>query len=511
MAHYVGDLWWVRLGLQRGLAAIYLVAFASTLAQCKALLGERGLLPLRDLVRATRFLETPSIFHLRSSDGFVRAVAACGVVLSLVALAGLSEAGPLWLSVLVWLTLWALYLSIVSVGQDFYAFGWESMLLEAGFFASFLGPSSMAVSVIPVLLLRWVLFRVELGAGLIKLRHDRCWRELTCLYFHYETQPLPNPLSWYFHHLPRWMHRASVLVSHVVQLAAPFGLLAPQPFASIAGGLLVFHQLWLIVSGNYSWLNWLTVVLGISALSIPAAPLVALHARPEGYDAGALVLLGVVVALSIRPALNLASKHQAMNRSYNVLHLVNAYGAFGTVTRKRFEVVLEGTDAEDPRSESARWREYPCRAKPGDVARTPPIVAPYHLRLDWLLWFLPFGAQAYGGRVVTLGYELWFLRLVERLLEADRPVLRLLRADPFEGRAPRFVRARYYRYEFTSWQERRTTKAWWRRTLLGDYLPPTSLADVRRRLQATAPGGAQPGTDPAAAGSQAPERQRAGG
>jgi hypothetical protein len=461
------------------MAAIYLVAFLSAFLEFRPLLGERGLLPVPEFLRRTTFLEAPSLFHARYDDRLFLLVAGSGIVLSLAALAGLTELGPIWVSVTAWLLLWALYQSIVNVGQRFYGFGWESMLLEAGFFASFLGPRWMDPSVVPLLLLRWMLFRVEFGAGLIKLRHDPCWRHLTCLYFHYETQPLPNPLSWYFHRLPRPLHRFSVLASHVVQLVVPFGLLAPQPVATVAGGLTIFHQLWLVVSGNYSWLNWLTIVLGVSALSIPAAPHAVLSARPGAYDGLALVLAGVVVALSVKPVLNLASKDQAMNHNYNPLHLVNTYGAFGRVTRERFEIVLEGTESEDP--EDARWLEYECKGKPGPVGRMPPQVAPYHLRLDWMLWFLPFGTRVRGHSVAPLGYDAWFLRLVMRLLEADATTLALLRRDPFQGRAPRFVRARYYKYRYTSWRERRATGAWWHRTLVGDYLPPVSLDDVRSR------------------------------
>jgi hypothetical protein len=482
MEGYVGSIWWVRFALQRGLAAIYLVAFLSAFMQFRPLLGQRGLLPVPEFLQGVRFKEAPTLFYFRYDDRLFVAVALAGIALSVVALTGLSEAGPFWLSAAVWLAMWALYLSIVNVGQAFYAFGWESMVLEAGFFASFLGPSSMAPSAVPVLLLRWMLFRVEFGAGLIKLRHDRCWRDLTCLYFHYETQPLPNPLSWYFHRLPKPLHRFSVAFSHLVQIVAPFGLFAPQPIASVAGGLAIFHQALLVVSGNYSWLNWLTIVLGFSALSIPLPPLVLLHARPAAYDTFALLLVGATIVLSVKPVLNLVSKHQAMNLSYNTLHLVNTYGAFGSVTRERFEVVLEGTESEDRRAEDAQWHEYECKGKPGRVTRMPPQVAPYHLRLDWLLWFLPFSTHVYGPNVFALGYELWFLRLVERLLEADRPTLRLLRHDPFAGRAPRFVRARYYRYQYTSWSERRRTGAWWRRTAVGDYMPSVSLDEVRRQM-----------------------------
>src|SRR6516162_6186183 len=223
MHGYWGEDQLVRLLVQRTLAAIYLVAFLAVLNQFKPLLGENGLLPVPAFLQRVRFRSAPSIFHWRYSDGLSDIVAWTGIVLSALAVSGISESGPAWLSMLVWLVLWILYLSVVNVGQTFFAFGWESMLVEAGFFASFMGPSRVQSSVIPVLILRWMLFRTEFGAGLIKLRHDRCWRDLTCLFYHYETQPLPNPLSWHFHHLPKIMHRLSALFSHFVQVIAPFG------------------------------------------------------------------------------------------------------------------------------------------------------------------------------------------------------------------------------------------------------------------------------------------------
>ena len=202
MNAYFEGLWLVRLVFQRGLAAIYLIAFVSALCQFRPLLGERGLAPVTRLLSFATFRDLPSLFHFHYSDRFFGLVAWLRIALSSCALLGIPETGPMWLSMSVWLALWALYLSIVNVGQEFYGFGWESMLLEAGFFAAFLGPADVAPSPIPILVLRWMLFRVELGAGLIKLRHDPCWRDLTCLYYHYETQPIPNALSMYFHRLP---------------------------------------------------------------------------------------------------------------------------------------------------------------------------------------------------------------------------------------------------------------------------------------------------------------------
>jgi hypothetical protein len=486
MERYFGDVSLVRLIVQRALAAIYLIAFLAVARQFKPLLGERGLLPVPAFLKGVRFSDAPSIFHWRYSDRLLTVIAVAGLTISASALLGLSDAGPSWLSLVSWLLLWVLYLSIVNVGQTFYAFGWESMLLEAGFFAAFLGPAGVAPSRIPVAILRWMLFRTEFGAGLIKLRHDACWRRLTCLFYHYETQPLPNPTSWFFHRLPKWMHRFAVLFSHFVQVIVPFGLFAPQPIASIAGGLIIFHQLWLIVSGNYSWLNWLTVILGVTAFSdsiltraIPIGTSATTFPRTSLANAILYVLGGATVWLSVRPVKNLFSSNQLMNYSYNRFHLVNTYGAFGSVTKRRYEIVIEGTT--DPIVTNAtEWREYGFKAKPGNPKRLPPQIAPYHLRLDWLMWFLPFSVAVTENRIHISGYEVWFLRLIQRLLEGDRNTLQLLRENPFGSDRPRFVRALFYLYRYTDFRALRETGALWTRSLVDVYLPPISVEVFRK-------------------------------
>ncbi len=234
-------------------------------------------------------------------------------------------------------------------------------------------------------LLRWVLFRVEFGAGLIKVRGDECWRRLTCLYFHHETQPMPGPLSWFFHHLPKPLHRAEAAANHMTQLVVPFLLFAPQPVASAAAALMIVTQLWLVLSGNFAWLNWITIVLALPAVAWPSDP-PPVDDAPLWYVVVVLAVSALLLALSHAPVRNMLSRRQVMNRSFDPLHLVNTYGAFGTVGRVRHEVVLEGTADEVPREDSD-WREYEFKGKPGDPKRWPRQYAPYHLRLDWLMWF----------------------------------------------------------------------------------------------------------------------------
>ena len=477
---FFGDVWLVRLVLQRGVAAIYLLAFLNVLHQFKPLLGESGLLPVPEYLKRVSFRQAPSLFQWRYSERFLDCIAWMGLILAATALFGLTESGPVWLSVGAWLLLRALYLSIVNVGQVFFGFGWESMLLEAGFFTAFLGPAHMQPSILPVLMLRWMLFRTEIGAGLIKLRHDPCWRDLTCLDFHYETQPLPNPLSWYFHRLPKLMHRSGVLFSHFVQILVPFFFFAPQPCASIAAALTMLQQLWLIVSGNYSWLNWLTALLGVAGLSdailVRVMPLSApaLHPIPPAFTIVLYVLGAAVIVLSIQPVANLFSRNQRMNSSYNRYHLVNTYGAFGNVSRERYEIVLEGT-SDHVLTPATEWKEYGFKGKPGDPLRRPPQIAPYHLRLDWMIWFLPFSVVITSQGVHVSGFEIWFIRFVLRLLANEPAMLTLLRSNPFSAQPPVQVRALFYRFRFSTRRQKQATGAWWTRELLGTYLPPVSL------------------------------------
>jgi len=471
------EAWYGRLFFEYGLAAIYLIAYLSALLQFPALLGERGLLPVPDYMPRLTFREAPSLFHWRYSDRLFRGVAWTGIVLSSALLTGILSHAPLGVAMLVWLVLWFLYLSIVNVGQTFYSFGWESMLLEAGFFAAFLGPVWMEPSAVPLIILRWMLFRVELGAGLIKLRAGGVWLDLTALDYHHETQPMPNPLSRCAHHLPRWMRHGGVVFSHFVQVLVPFGLFLPQPVAGLAAALIIFHQLLLITFGNYSWLNALTIVLAFTVFPDPwfaAGPPLALMPRPFFWD-GVMLVLGMwTVFLSVAPAKNLCSKNQFMNYSWNRWHLVNAYGAFGSVTKKRYEIIIEGTHSEHPESDDAEWLPYEFKAKPGRLSRIPPVIAPYHLRLGWLMWFLPFSVLVTREGIFPRGYETWFIRFVEKLLENDRATLGLLRKSPFPNDPPRYVRARYFLYQFTTRSERRESGNVWKRSYLGDYLSPVS-------------------------------------
>ena len=467
-----GDYEIARFLIERGLGLIYLIAFAVAFVQFPALAGENGLDPAPEFMRYASFREAPSLFQLRYSDNLLRVVAVIGMALAATVIVGLAAALPLLVTVLIWFALWALYLSIMNVGGTFYGFGWESQLLETGFVAIFLGNSQFAPPFLVMLLFRWIGFRVEFGAGLIKLRGDECWRKLTCMDYHHETQPLPNPMSWFAHHAPRAFHRLEAIGNWTAQLVLPFGLFLPQPIASICAGLMILSQLYLVTTGNYSWLNWVTIVALISGVSdssvaaiFPGVLRGAAQPAPELFIAAAAAFTMVVVVLSYWPVRNLLSSRQAMNRSFNAWHLVNTYGAFGSVTRTRYEVIIEGTE-EFPITPQTEWREYEFKAKPGNTMRMPRQVAPYHVRLDWLMWFIPI-SPAYAGN--------WFTRFMLRLLEADRPTLRLLGRDPFDGRRPQFVRARLFEYEFSSYADWRATGAWWIREPVGEVVRPLRL------------------------------------
>lgn len=471
------DYEFARQVLQRGVAALFFVAFLSSLNQFPALLGERGLLPVPDYLAGFSRLRRPSLFRWHYSDRLLRGVCVTGLVVSALLMAGIPQVGPPWVPLLAFLALWLLYMSIVNVGQTFYGFGWEMLLLEAGFTVAFLGSDQTDPPRTILIMIVWLVFRLEFGAGMIKIRGGREWRDLTALYYHHETQPMPGPLSRQAHLLPKPLHRIEVVGNHAAQLVVPFLLFFPQPVASAAAAVVILTQLWLVASGNFAWLNWIAIVLAFAAVSDPVVhavfPAVPLdwhgetapgRETPLWWLALTLAATGLLLVLSYRPLRNLLSRRQLMNASFNRWQLVNTYGAFGTVTKQRIEIVVAGTLDEDP-DESSDWREYGFKGKPGDLRRIPRQWAPYHLRLDWLMWFLPL-------RTV---HEEWFHAFLGKLLEADRQTLRLLRHEPFDGAAPRWVRVRRYHYRFTDRREFRETGNRWMRTLLSEPIGPVSL------------------------------------
>jgi len=470
-----------RTFLLRLLGLVYFVVFVSTLLQGPALIGDHGLLPMRGylhfVARASggtlsAFANAPTLFWISPSDVSLIALSILGAMLSLAVMLGVTNAG-------VMIALWILQTSIHSVGQTFWGFGWEIQLLETGMIAAFMCPMTIrggkwrpfatAPPLATIWLMRWLVIRIMLGAGLIKLRGDPCWRELTCLVTHYETQPNPSPLSWVFHQMPPWAHTIGVLFNHFVEIVCPAFVLGPRWMRRAAGGFFVAFQAILIASGNLSFLNWLTIVPALACFDdalllrvLPSrfrqrlGPSTEKATTSAWHRRLALGYAAVVGVLSVGPVLNLVSSRQAMNASFDPLHLVNTYGAFGTVSRVRDEIVIEGTDADFSEAPDSEWKAYELPCKPGDPMRRPCLISPYHERLDWQMWF---------AAMSTVEEEPWMATLVSKLLEGDAAIFPLLATNPFPDprHPPRFVRARLYRYEFT----RPGEPGWWRRRLLG--------------------------------------------
>lgn len=513
-----------RFVILRFLGFIYAIAFLVAANQLVPLIGEHGLTPVSHYLerlqshfgsRTSAISEIPTLFWFGHSDQTLLIVAWIGFGLSVVVLAGYANA--ILMSIL-----WAMYLSIVHVGQIWYSYGWETQLTETGFLAIFLCPfldprpfPKRPPPILVIWLFRWLGFRIMIGAGLIKIRGDSCWRDLTCLYYHYQTQPIPNPVSRYIHFAPHWFHNIETAWNHFIELVVPWFSFGPRVARHIAGVLLISFQIFLIISGNLSFLNYLTIIPFLACLDDtfwekvlphalvqrcshaaarrpgetdssasdrpPASELLRRGRQADGYKKDSqpsLVQFGLAVALtilvaylSITPVLNLLSPGQVMNSSFDRFNLVNTYGAFGSVGKERNEIIFEGTDSLF--LSGAEWKEYEFKAKPGDPNRRPAFVAPYQPRIDWQIWF---------AAMETPGDYPWTFHFVWKLLHNDPGTLSLIATNPFSGKPPHYIRARLYRYKFTPLGE----NGWWKRELIGEWLPPLSAddPDFRRVLSA---------------------------
>jgi hypothetical protein len=485
--------WLTRFMILRLLGGIYAVAFLVAINQIVPLIGANGLLPVGGFLKGagqgfgsagSGFMHLPSLFWFVHSDRALLTVAWIGCLLSCVVVAGFANA-PLMA------VLWFFYMSFVNVGQDWYGYGWEIQLLETGFLAIFLCPL-LDLRPFPkrppplqvIVLFRWLIFRIMLGSGMIKIRGDEVWRNGTALYYHFETQPLPGPLSRWFHFLPRGILQLGVWYNFLAELIAPWFVFGPRIGRHIAGSVIVVLQIILIFSGNLSFLNWLTIVPALACFDdgfwskILPRPLVRLAesareisepSRPMQLTAWVVTVL--IAVLSIQPAINLLSPGQIMNTSFDRLNLVNTYGAFGSVGRERLNVVFEGTMDSIP-DNKAVWKAYPYKGLPVAPDQRPPQIAPYQLRLDWQMWF---------AAMSTADEYPWTFTLVWKLLHNDPGVVGLFASNPFPNSPPRYIRAILYRYSFAP--PGSPKGRWWNREQIGEDWLPAMAADDPRLVQ----------------------------
>ena len=479
--------WLTRFMILRLIGVIYAVAFLVLINEIIPLIGSDGLLPIGTYLKQVSnalgstgagFRRLPSLFWFIHSDAALLISAWIGFLLSLIVVAGYANA-------LLLTVLWFLYMSFVHVGQEWYGYGWEIQLLETGFLAIFLCPlldmrpfPKRAAPMPIIVLFRWLIFRMMLGSGLIKIRGDEIWRNGTALYYHFETQPIPGPLSRWFHFLPHTLLKIGVWFNFLAELIAPWFVFWPRLARHIAGFIIVLFQVILILSGNLSFLNWLTIVPALACFDdgfwskvLPkalvkkaqAADQNALPSRPVLVTAWVVTI--IVAILSIQPALNLLSSTQIMNTSYDPLELVNTYGAFGTVGQERLNVIFEGTMDDNP-GDSAQWKPYIYKGLPVALDKRPPQIAPYQLHLDWQMLFASMGSPD--------EYP-WTFNLVWKLLHNDATAVSLFAFNPFPGKPPRYIRAVLYRYTFA--KPDNMQGLWWHRERADLWLSAMSIND----------------------------------
>jgi hypothetical protein len=314
-----------RFVILRLLGFVYAVAFLVAVNQLGPLIGSHGLTPAVQFLHAIQsqlgssfdgMIQLPTLFWFGLSDRGLTIFAWIGLILSLVVLAGCANS-------IVLAVLWAMYMSIVHIGQIWYGYGWETQLLETGFLSIFLCPlvdlrpfPKRPPPILVIWLFRWLGFRIMVGAGLIKLRGDSCWRDLTCMYYHYETQPIPSPISRYLHFAPHWFHQVETAWNHFIELVVPWFSFGPRMARHIGGVLLITFQILLIVSGNLSFLNYLTIIPFLACLDdtfwrriLPAA----LTRRADSADAEpdlSLLQNGVAIGLTALVAFLVSGRWQ---------------------------------------------------------------------------------------------------------------------------------------------------------------------------------------------------------
>ncbi|MDJ0740522.1 MAG: lipase maturation factor family protein [Gammaproteobacteria bacterium] len=455
----------------RVLAIVYFAAFLSTALEITGLVGEHGILPagehlqrLRDAAGAAAWVRFPTLFWIVHSDAALLAVSYAGCAFAVLLLLG-------WRPTLSLVVLFALYLSLFKVGQIFFNFQWEYLLLEAGFLAIFIGggPSRLLV-----FLFHWLLFRLRFLSGLAKLHSDDpSWAGLTTLNHYFETQPLPHIGAWYAHQLPDWLLRAGTGLTLFVELLVPFFIFLPRPFRLFAAAATILIQLLIIATSNHNFINLLTIALCLFLLDDAALRRLlprrlAPDSAPHRPALARLALLPLVAALIVPTSLYAAWEYFGSGQRLAWDHPVNwvrgwglgnVYHIFPTMQVERHELTIQGSH------DAKAWQSYRFRYKPNAADERPPFIVPLHPRLDWMIWFIAPQNPAMRA---------WFDRFMWRLQQDAPAVTGLLAHNPFADRPPRHLRVLVHRYRFTSAAERRRSGRIWHVDYLGEFprVPP---------------------------------------
>ena len=440
-------------------------AFLSIAGQVRGLFGERGIMPAGEFLKAVHsqlgaraFWEVPSLCWLGAGDGFLVALCIVGAVLSLAIALGFAPGASA-------LGCWAIYLSLCSVGSPFLNFQWDALLIETALLSAFWLPwrprpdwgNETPGQKLARWLIWWLLARLMFESALVKLTWgDETWWSLSALDFHFETQPLPLATAWYAHHAPRWLLRVATSVMFVIEFAAPFLILAPRRWRHGGGLALIALQIGIAATGNYACFNLLSIALCIPLFDddfFPARPRIAPVKMP-GFTKRRTAL-AIACAVLTLPGL-IQGFRVDCPQPLAALRSFNGYGLFRVMTTQRPEVVIEGSN------DGATWSEYAFPWKPGDVRRSPALVAPHQPRVDWQMWFAALG---------DVRSNPWLVNLLARTLQGSPEVLAFYEWNPFPNHPPRFMRAVLYDYRFT----RAGESGWWHREKRGIYCPPISL------------------------------------
>lgn len=454
----------------RALGALYIIAYIPFLYDIRGLIGKNGILPLQEYLPIMkehlgkrRFYYVPTLFWFNSSDRALLCVVWVAIFLGFLLMLGIYP--PIIL-----VLLYLIHLSVSSAGQDFMHFGWETFLMEMTQ-GAFLIVATTPYNTIGWIGLNFLLFRFHFQAGISKIiSGDLNWRNLTANSYHYLTQPLPNTIAWFFHKLPMWFHKLSVLLTFYGEIFVPFFIFSPPEVRLFVFTQLVGLQIFIWLTGNLSFLNHMTIIACIILLHNKFlepifGPTLSLGGPSwEIWQVFiSLIALGWL-ALEVINFIHMIFPRHQFHRIlswFYPLHMAYPHGIFAVMTTKRYEIIIEGSD------DGQNWKEYAFFFKPGDISWRPRRVSPYQPRLDWLAWFLPFR---------PFSSQDWFQKFLIKLLQGSYMVTKLLKHNPFVEKPPKFIRTLVYDYEFTTFKEREETGNWWKRRLLGNYSPVMRLA-----------------------------------
>ena len=461
----------------RSLGLVYLVAFIPLIWEITPLIGQNGLQSATELLGKTyssqgyvaSFLQFPSLYHIYPYNSTLYFIIILG---SIASISMVMHYQVFFSAVIAWIC----FLSITSIGGDFFIIIIDLFLAEVGFLSIFSTYSIQYKNYIPKIIW-WVFkllnFKLWFSMGVIKFYHPAAsWTTLTFFDTFFQAQPMPTPLAKLFHQCPKSLKITAIAFLFIGEMLVPFLIFGKKILRWVAVLTFVLISILIQLNGNYGYFNVLSIVIAITIFK-DSDLRIGSYSEPSHYNSNTIkVSLFSHITLQVFYILLLIHpKPFSSQNHFNFIHtyfktdtpfsyplklisywrLCNPYGVFKSIPIYHSELRISGS------IDGNEWKVYEFKYLPSSQTDYLGFYAPYYPRLDHLMFYETLSERNAKYNTLNHFYKTdipWSCKFIKQLINNNSASVKLLKTNPFNrDKAPKYIKIELYRLAFSSKKE----------------------------------------------------------